>query len=56
MSLLLFAVKERSKGLTLALVDAAGYTLNSGAWEGTLSYGGSAPAPLAGATFYGARM
>lgn len=31
-------------------------TLNSGAWEGTLSYGGSAPAPLTGATFYGARM
>jgi hypothetical protein len=31
-------------------------TINTGAWTGTLSYGGSTPAPLAGATFFGARM
>ncbi len=31
-------------------------TLNTGAWTGTLSYGGSTPAPLADATFFGARM
>jgi hypothetical protein len=28
----------------------------TGAWTGTLSYGGGTPAPLAGATFFGARM
>ncbi len=28
----------------------------TGAWSGTLSYGGSTPAPLAGATFFGERM
>ncbi len=30
--------------------------LLTGAWTGTLRYGGSAPAPLADATFFGARM
>jgi urease alpha subunit len=30
-------------------------TLAAGAWTGTISYGGE-PAPLAGATFFGARM
>ena len=30
-------------------------TLATGAWTGTVSYGG-APAPLAGATFFGSRM
>lgn len=30
-------------------------TLHTGAWTGTLSYGGSTPAPLADATFFGAR-
>jgi hypothetical protein len=31
-------------------------TIHTGAWTGTLSYGGSTPAPLAEATFFGERM
>lgn len=36
--------------------DGKADTILTGAWEGTISYGGSAAAPLAGATFYGARQ
>jgi hypothetical protein len=31
-------------------------TIATGAWTGTVSYGGTTPAPLADATFFGARM
>jgi hypothetical protein len=35
--------------------DGSVDTLATGAWAGTVSYGGSTPAPLADATFFGAR-